>query len=408
MIIKGTAYIDGQLEQRCIGIKNGRIEFIKKCVDKEEDVFYWDGVVLPAGTDIHVHFREPGMTHKEDFYTGSLSAAFGGITTYADMPNTEPKTSTLDSFEKKKKLAHKKSVLDYALYGYVESGASELCGETDIFKVYMSSSTGTKRSDYEDEVQKITDKGGKIAYHCETEELFRGPAEDLKTYNGSRPTESEVEAIKSLAALPGDKHVCHVTTKKAIEAAQGHDRTNEVTPHHLFLSEDVFLGPYGKVNPPLRSQNEQIELWKAMDWGKIDIIASDHAPHLEEEKQVDFEEAPAGIPGVETMYPMMMNAVAFGKISLDTVVKAIAEKPAEFLGIKKGKIEEGYYADLAFFDFRENIAIDPKDLHSRCGWTPYNGFRAVFPQHVMSRGEFLVEDFDFAGEKGRGKYVKEL
>lgn len=411
MILKGTAYIEGDLKTRYIGIDDGKIDFIKKKYEGDKDIFEWDGVILPAGIDMHVHFRDPGDTEKEDFFTGSKSAACGGITTVADMPNTEPPTDSLKRLEDKIKIGEEKSCIDFGLYGLLCNASEEMCQKTDLFKYYMAGSTGIDKGqmDIDRVMRSVYENGGKISFHCEDEDHFGESGDNLVEYNLYRPVESEVKAIDRLSEFPeGEKQVCHVSSKKGFEATEEIDCRVEVTPHHLFLSCEAMLGSLGKVNPPLRTQEDQLALWEAFERDEIEIIASDHAPHLLEEKEKDFKEAPSGIPGVETMYPLMMNAVSLGKISLSTVVDAIAKNPAEVLGIKKGKIEEGYHADLALFDFRENETVEADRLHSKAGWSPFEGFRAVFPRYVISHGKFVVKDREFVGEKGDGRYIKQL
>ncbi len=405
MILQGSAYVDGEVDRYYIGIEDERIDFVEKEYDGDDDVIEVDGVILPAATDLHVHFRDPGDTHKEDFYTGSLSAAFGGVTTVMDMPNNKPPTDNLKRLEQKIDIGKKKSCIDFGLHGLVSGDVEGMCKKTKFFKSYQSSSTYIEGS--EEGVEEAVEKGGKMAYHCEDDEMFGSPGEDLKGHNEYRPPESEIESIKQLSRYPGEKRVCHVTTEKALKVAKENGHMVEVTPHHLFLSNDAMLGPFGKVNPPLRSKDEQLSLWEALDKGEIDFIASDHAPHTEEEKS-DFDTAPAGIPGVETMYPLLINSVSMGDMSLSTVVEAVVERPAEYLGVKKGKIEEGYYADLAVFDFRRFESIDRERLHSKAGWSPFEGFNAIFPTDVLSRGEFVVREDEFVGEKGDGRYIPSL
>ncbi|MFO7791627.1 MAG: dihydroorotase [Candidatus Saliniplasma sp.] len=405
MIIHGTAYIDGELKNTYIGIKKGKIDFVKKHYTGDEEVEEIDEVILPGGTDLHVHFRDPGHTKKEDFFSGSKSAAFGGITTVADMPNNHPPIKTLDNFERKLEIAKEKSCVDFALYSLIGDDVEDIAERTGLFKIYLSSSTNTDKNVRVDGIRTVFEKGGKIAFHCEDEEYFSSPSEDLPGYNRFRPAESEVNAIRSLSELPeGPKRVCHVSTKEGLEEAKSQDLTVEVTPHHLFLNEEAFLGGFGKVNPPLRKQDDQIALWESYERGGIDFVASDHAPHLENEKS-DFVDAPPGIPGVETMYPLLLNSVSMGTISLSTVIETIAEKPGEYLDVKKGKIKEGYYADFIMVDFRRIESIKRENLHSKAGWSPFEGFNAVFPIHVMSRGEYLIKDNNFTGEKGRGKFI---
>lgn len=408
MIIKGTAYIHGNYENRYIGIREGKIEFVKKSLKTSEEVKELEGVILPAGIDMHVHFRDPGMTEKEDFYTGSVSAACGGITTVMDMPNTDPPTNTYERLKEKIKTGEEKSVIDFGLYGLLNDEVDKMSELTDFFKVYMASSTGDQKTEKEELKKLLTiayPHDTKVAFHCEDEDLFNEPGEDLAGHNEHRPLESELKAIDDLRDMPeGDKYLCHLTSKESLNKSKDHGFLSEVTPHHLFLSEEAFLGPFGKVNPPLRKEDTRFPIWKAFEKEKFDFIASDHAPHLEKEKE-DFSDAPSGVPGVETMYPLLLNSVSRGEIDLSTVIEAVALNPAERLGLKRGKIKEGYDADLINIDFRDTEPIKSEKLHYKCGWTPFEGFQGVFPKNVISNGEFIVEDNDFVGEKGRGGYI---
>ncbi len=406
MILRGTVYVEGELRRRYIEIEDGKILSVSTSKPAGHDVIECDGVILPGGIDMHVHFRDPGMTEKEDFFTGTKSAAFGGITTVMDMPNNQPPTDDTNRLKKKIKNVGKKSCIDFGLYGLVGKDNEKMLKQTSFFKVYMAPSTDTDGSYSPDEIEKILKSGGKVAFHCEDKSLFTEPGEDLPGHNRHRPVESELSAIKKLKELPaGNKHVCHATTIKSIGLARKVGCTVEVTPHHLFLNEEALLNTRGKVNPPLRGSDQQFYLWEAFERGDIDILASDHAPHLESEKDTDFEKAPSGLPGVETMYPLLLNSVAYGNISLSTVVKALSERPAELLELKKGRIAEGYDADLIVADFRESENISVSRLHSKAGWSPFEGFRAIFPRHVISHGEFVVKDRKFVGEKGKGEYI---
>lgn len=405
MILKGAAYIDGELKNRYIGIKDEKIDFIKKSYDGDEDVTKTDHIILPGGIDLHVHFRDPGQTEKEDFFTGSKSAAFGGITTVADMPNNVQPIDNSEMLEKKIDIANERSCIDFALYALIGEDIESLSQMTKFFKVYMASSTDIDKSGFEGNIDEVYSNGGKVAFHCEDEGMFGEPGEDLAGYNKYRCKESELSAIDRLDSLPeGPKRVCHISTKKGLKATLENDYSSEVTPHHLFLNQDAMLGGLGKVNPPLRDQNDQINLWENYERDNIDFICSDHAPHLEGEKR-NFKDAPAGIPGVETTYPLMLNAVNMGKISLSTVVRTISENPAEYLGVKKGFIREGYDADLVLTDFRAFKTIEKSDLHSKAGWSPFEGFNGIFPIHVISKGEYIIKNREFVGEKGRGKFI---
>lgn len=408
MIIKGTAYINGEYKNCYIGIEEGKIDFIKKSVETTEEVKKIEGVILPSGIDIHVHFRDPGNTEKEDFYTGSVSAACGGITTVMDMPNTDPPTDSHRRLKKKIKNAGKKSVIDFGLYGLLSDDIDEMLELTDFFKVYMASSTNIGSPDKEklnDRLKKAESHGAYVSFHCEDESYFTEPGEDLEGHAEYRPLKSELKTIEELKDLPlEEKHICHSTSKRSLSKIDESGYTSEVTPHHLFLSQEALLGPFGKVNPPLRNISERNRLWKAFEGGRIDFVASDHAPHLEEEK-AEFKEAPSGIPGVETMYPLLLNSVARGKVSLSTVLDCIARNPAKKLGLKMGKIEKGYRADMIVVDFRDTEPIKPEKLHYKCDWTPYEDFQGIFPKKVIHKGKTIVDDKEFIGEKGEGKYI---
>lgn len=408
MIIKSTARIDGKYENCYIGLEDGKIDFIRKSLKTDEEVKKIDGIILPAGIDLHVHFRDPGHTEKEDFHTGSISAACGGITTVMDMPNNDPPIDSRSRLEKKIKDARKRSVVDFGLYGLLSDEIDEMAELTDFFKVYLAPSTEAE-SLSEEELKgllKMADSHGvDVSFHCEDEDLFSKPGEDLSGHDEYRPLRSELKAVEDLKDFPSEeKHVCHITSKKTLDKAEEYGHTTEVTPHHLFLSREALLGPFGKVNPPLRNMSERYRLWEAFERGRVDFIASDHAPHLEEEKE-DFKEAPSGIPGVETTYPLLLNSVARGEISISTVLDCIARNPAEKLGLKKGKIEEGYRADMIVVDFRDTEPIKAEKLHHKCGWTPYEDFQGIFPRKVIHDGEVIVDDKKFVGEKGEGKYI---
>ncbi len=410
MIIKGTAYVKGEYENCYIGIEEKNIDFVKKSLKTTEEVKKFDGVILPAGTDLHVHFRDPGMTKKEDFHTGSMSAACGGITTVMDMPNTDPPTNTYGRLKEKIKIGENKSVIDFGLYGLLSEEIEDMKELTDFFKVYMAPSTSAERLEEAELMgllQKAGSLGAKVAFHCEDENFFEEDSfEDLSEFNKSRPLESELNCIDKLDDLPcEEKYICHLTTRESLERVDDLGYIGEATPHHLFLSTDAFLGPYGKVNPPLRSHMKQYELWEDFERGRLDIVASDHAPHLEKEKE-EIKQAPSGVPGVETMYPLLLNEVARGRVSISNVIDMVALNPAKRLGLKKGKIEEGYRSDLIQIEFRDNEPIDSDKLHYKCGWTPFEGFQGIFPKKVLSKGEVIVEDKQFVGEKGEGEYLK--
>ena len=204
-------------------------------------------------------------------------------------------------------------------------------------------------------------------------------------------------------------HITHVSTSKTVDLIKKEGMTCDVTPHHLLLSMKDWdrLGARAKMNPPIRHRDDIQALWRAVRDGSIDVLASDHAPHTLDEKKADVRSAPAGVPGVETMGPLMLKAVSENKLSIQRFMEMTSLNPARIFGIKgKGRIEEGYDADMIFVNMGEVRTINAVDLHGKAGWTPYEGFEGIFPRVVMQRGEVLLDRGEFYGKRGAGKFVR--
>jgi dihydroorotase len=245
-----------------------------------------------------------------------------------------------------------------------------------------------------------------VAVHAEDPAKFRaGKVRGLEDHAAARPKEAEASAVNWLASVRGNMrvHVAHVTCVEAIDAVPA-GFTCEATPHHLFLDSSRPLGGLGKVNPPLRSPTDRAALWDAFRKGRIDIVASDHAPHTLDEKHVPFDEAPAGVPGVATSFPLLMRRTRAGEIDLARLVATMATRPAEILGLAKGTIDIGRDADLVVVDPRSSAPIRARRLRYKCGWTPFEGMEACFPSTVYLRGEPVVEDGEPVAED-RGRLV---
>ncbi len=420
-VIEGKAYVNGIIQECCIGIDGGRISSIKKILDGEEKIRVKRGVILPAGVDMHVHFREPGFEYKEDFSTGSLSALYGGITCIADMPNTNPPTTDLVSFKEKLSIAEKKSYVDFTLYvGITEDNIEKIdsiCNLSRIFKIYLGESTNSLILKPENMKKLGEIKEKKLfVFHAEDGDCLRKsafPARNLKEYAKSRPPLCESIAVKKIIETLGGAnhriHIAHISSLSGLKEMEsaGNNITSGVTPHHLFFNveQDFAEESFYKVNPPLRGKINQKGLLEAFLDGKIDVLESDHAPHSIDEKEMDFEEAPSGIPGVETMYPLMMYYFIKRLIPLSKLISAISEKPARLLGVNKGKIEVGRDADMVVFNPRNVKRIRDEDIHYKCGFTPFRGFKAIFPEKVFIRGEEAIEGDECLIEKGFGKYA---
>ncbi len=215
---------------------------------------------------------------------------------------------------------------------------------------------------------------------------------DLVQHNLVRPVEAESSCIDRLSKSTRRLHITHVTSEEGLKSLVGSRFSSDVTPHHLLLDCGSRLGQLGKVNPPLRERSEREAMWKAFVDGRIEMLASDHAPHTMDEKSVKFAEAPSGVPGVETMMPLLLRRVKSGDLAIERLINALCERPAAMFGLNKGSIEVGKDADLTVIDSRRLSKVKGKNLHSKCGWTPFDGWGAIFPAAVYLRGTLIVKD----------------
>jgi dihydroorotase len=439
LVVCGNAYLEGKLVKCCIGSENGKIVSIKKILKGDRFYDFGDKLILPAGIDIHVHFREPGMTHKEDFETGSLSAAFGGIGTVLDMPNTKPPVTDPDSLENKISIAKKKSFIDFGIYSAVtaSSNLGALSGLSTGFKLYLGETTGNLTyNDLNELGNKIQSLGntrtGVLAVHAESSEVLNRmsseiPEESYKNliaHSKRRPAEAELKAVNGVINLykniysngssPQSSnlfkfHLCHISSSASVNLLKNYQKlSTEVTPHHLFLNtrDHENLGTLGKVNPPVRSKDEQIKLWQEFCSGNISILASDHAPHTMDEKEQPFYEAPSGMPGVETMLPLILSRLKHGDITMDRMVDAAAVRPAKLFGFNKGTLAEGKDADLIVVDMKRETILKENMLHSKCGWTPYKNMPVVMPVMTVSGGRVITREDGIEAEPGEGRFLK--
>ncbi len=394
MKIEGRIYHRGELIDGAIEMEDGKIKSIKKYLPGARKL---RGIILPGASDIHVHFREPGMEHKEDFYTGTMAAAFGGVTFVMDMPNTLPPVVDEETFQEKRRRVEPKANVDFSLYFMLTADAEKLKGVNGAFKLYMGETTATHASE-------PRGVDAFVSVHAELDECIRKESHNLEDHDMARPESCEAKAVRTLLGM-GRFHIAHVSSIDTVDMCRIGGFTCEVTPHHLFLHKDMPLGTFGKVNPPLRARWMAEKLWDELINGRIDIVASDHAPHTLDEKDVEFSEAPSGIPEVETYVPIFLNLVKEGRIGLSRAVVVLMERPPELVGVRKGRIEEGYDADLIAVDFKEVKRIRERDLHYKCGWTPYENFQAVFPHTVILRGEVVVEDYEMVTDRA-GRFVR--
>ncbi len=406
LVLEGRYYRRGELVQGCIGIKDGRIDTLGKNLRGEEHIDLGSGVILPGSIDPHVHFRDPGMTEKEDFLSGSEAALHAGVTTVLDMPNTKPAVLKLDDLMEKKAALRGRSFVDYGLFAALSprSKVSALAPEVAGFKLFMGSTTGNILMDDDRDIARklpeALETGKVVSVHAEDESLIgREPERDCMDHLRNRPLECELSAIRRLSPYRGKAiNICHASSAESLALAHSLGFSSEVTAHHLFLHAGSGLGPHGKVNPPLRIRRTQEGLQDAFMAGEAWMIGSDHAPHTQSEKEREFQEAPAGIPGVGSTIPVLMAMVKRGNLALGELVRMACENPARRFGLRKGLIEPGYDADLVSFDGRRMVEIEGRQLRGRSGWTPYEGWEAIFAETVLLGGELQLRRGNLCGE----------
>ena len=419
-----------------IAIKDGKISGTGELRrgDTADDVYDAEGKhILPGIIDAHVHFRDPGLTEKEDFETGSIAAAFGGVTTVADMPNVIPVTSTPQNFKEKIKIAQNKSCVDFALFALLTNdNLDEMENLKKLgalgFKVFFGTSTGDiacpPAAILLQQMEKSVKLNLRIGFHCETSEInsyFTGVCKnktklsDGQLLSKARPVMSEALAIQTViyyAEYTKAKiHIHHITSKNglllATEAKQKKiDVSTETCPHYLLFDDTKNAH---KVYPPIRGTEHNKALWQAVKNGEINLVASDHAPHTAAEKSLPLWEAPAGLCGVETSVPIMLNEVNRGRLTLNDYVRLSSEAPARVWDIypQKGNLHNGADADITIVDMNMKKVITASELHSKSKTTPYEGMETQgCPVATIVRGKFVMKDGKLTGVKGHGMHVK--
>jgi dihydroorotase len=401
-VFSGKFFFQGSFQELDVGVENGIITDIKKHINHERKIL--KNAIIPAGTDTHVHFRDPGETEKEDFSTGSISALFGGTTTIFDMPNNRRKIDNYAAYSDKLAIVRRKAFCDFGLYSmFTGANADIISNESSGIKIYMGETTNASGTvDFTEKgIQKINNMNIPVLFHAEDGkclEKHSGIAKNLKEYSATRPPECEDLAIEKAGNMKFSRGVItHLT----------HDFTTayvkEVTPHHLLLNYDMPLGAYGKVNPPLRSRETQEELLNGLISGKFNIVSSDHAPHIQNDK-VDFGYSKAGIIGVETRIPLMLALVQKKILPFDIFYRTCILNPALLFNLKKGEIKIGNYADFMAVDFSGMARINDYRLHSKNPGSPFNGFDAIFPSTVIMRGETVINNGELVADR-MGKYI---
>jgi dihydroorotase len=455
LIIKGGTLVDPRgglrasntapvLAAADLGIRKGKLAAVADEIDPSqgEDLYDASGrYILPGVIDAHVHFRDPGLTYKEDFASGSAAAAYGGVTLVADMPNTVPPTADLAGFREKARIAGERSYTDFGLFALLTQDNLEdmegLSREGALgFKVFLGASVGNLPAPgagtlYE-QMKRAAAGGSRIAFHAEDNQLNEhftrlcqtAPpppgADDPALLPQARPDISEAEAVARAIRFSeytgAGIHICHVSAKRSLalirEAKQrGLPVSAETCPQYLFFDSADYprLGTRIKANPPVRSPQDREALWQGIADGTIDLIATDHAPHTAEEKDRPLWEAAPGIIGVETSVPLMLTAVNRGWLRLGDYARLSSLGPARVWGLypQKGSFTINTDADFTIVDM--NAAGVIHSLHSKHATSPYDGFKTTgAPVAAILRGTIIMKDGVLTGKSGSGRLISPI
>ena len=421
VITGGTVVTPSGTAPADVAVRGGRIAAIGAIAGSSagETLDATGLVVLPGIIDTQVHFREPGHEHKEDLVHGSRAAVAGGVVAVFEMPNTNPTTTDVAALEDKLERA-RSMWCDHAFFaGANDSNHDDLaelenrpgcCG----VKIFMGSSTGSLLVADDEALASVLRSGRRrVAIHAEDE--FRlNERKHLALEEGHwrahphwRDVETALRATRRIVSLARDAtrpvHVLHVTSAEEIGflATAKDIATVELLPQHLtFVAPDCYerLGGFAQVNPPIREERHRAGLWYGIDQGIVDVVGSDHAPHTIEEKQQPYPSTPGGMPGVETLLPIMLNHVAEGRLTLERLVDLLCYGPQRIYNIRgKGRIAVGYDADFTLVDLKARRTISNSEQHAKCGWTAFDGMEVTgWPMATVIRGHVAMREGDIA------------
>ncbi len=423
MLIRNATLADGR--RRDVRVNGERVRAVAGAgtldtADGEEGRDATGKRLLPGMVDVHVHLRQPGFPHKETWATGTRSAAAGGVTTVVDQPNTDPPTVDGPAFDGKAEFAAA-ALVDYGINGgVVDSWEPSTLFDRPLFalgEVFLADSTGDMGVDtplFSRALDRARTEEVPVTVHAEDASLFNESArerEDADAWSAYRTAHAEIAAVERACRVARERetavHIAHASTPEGIDAASEAGMTTEVTPHHMFRSRGDLddLGTFGRMNPPLRREKRRQRVFDRVADGTVDMVATDHAPHTRAEKDATIWEAPSGVPGVETALPLLLAEARASRIEYERVRDLTAANPADVFGVAgKGRIAEGYDADLVLVDPGTSTEVRAEDLHTKCEWTPFEGRDAIFPEWTMVRGTVVYErgaGEPFAEHRGR-------
>ncbi len=439
VLVNAKAYFRKEIVDCSIAVEDGEIAKIGKetnMPESDERIDLKNSLVLPGLIDNHVHLRDEGKAYKEDFFSGTSAAVAGGITTVLDMPNNDPVTMSAETLQARMQIASRKTVANVGFYSEFPNNLGEIEDIVKLgivaFKLFMSNKVGGLNidddKDLKEAMEEAANAGVPVAFHAEDramvfnreQELKHSKRGDAHAFLLAHSEEAELRAIDRILGLTkhidNQFHFCHVTIQNGLERIteakeSGRRISCEVTPHHLLLSSLDFerRGALLAVMPPLRDRDNSQALWKGISEGRIDVIGSDHAPHTIEEKTVsNIWDVKVGFPGLETTLPLFLTMIRRDRLSLDQLVELLAEKPAKIFGLRgRGRLEQGFKADMVAIDLSKKFKIDPSKFHSKAKFSPYEGWEVQGkPTRTFVNGMLVMDEGEIVAKAGKGEILR--
>ena len=440
VLSNAKAYLKGEIVDCSIAIEDGKIVKIGKethMPNADEKISLNHQLVLPGIIDSHAHLRDEEKAYKETFVTGTAAAAAGGVTTVLDMPNNSPVTMTAEALHNRMEIAARRVMVNVGFYSEFPPITEEIeaiVKEGAVgFKIFMAEQVGGLNIDDDRALQEAFAQTGKlgvpVAIHAEDHSLLKAAMENLKlknrhdihAYLKAHDENVELAAVERLLDVAGKAekarlHFCHISTQKALEAVAEAKKTSkavtcEVTPHHLLLKKDDYnrLGASAITMPPLRTQENVDTLWKGIEECTIDTVGSDHAPHTLQEKDASsIWDVKVGIPGLETILPLILTSVHKNKLTIARALELLCEKPAQIFGLQdKGHLEQGKTADLVVVDFNQKFKIDASKFKSKAKFSPFDKWDVQGkPVKTFVNGRLVMDEGEIVANPGSGKVIR--
>ena len=439
ILSNAKAYVDDKIVDCSLAINQGKIFKIAKQVNMpkaETKIDLKNLLVLPGLIDVHVHLRDEGKAYKEDFYSGTAAAATGGITTVLDMPNNEPVTMSVEALRRRMKNAERRNLVNIGFYSEFPKNmkeTEEIIREGAVaFKLFMAEQIGGLNINNDhallEAFEIVSSLKAPVAVHAEDKTTLKKVEDELKRDNRNgveaflkaHSENVEVTAVKRLLKIAEQTnahvHFCHISTQNGLKAIidgkkSGIKITCETTPHHLFLSVNDLrrIGTLALTTPPIREKHHITVLWDGIKNSRIDILASDHAPHtLGEKKAESVWDVKVGVPGLETTLPLLLTKVKHGRLSITDVVRLMSKNPAEVFGLKgRGCLKEGNNADLTVVDLDRKYKIDASKFHSKAKYSPFNGWKVEGkPVRTFVDGRLVMDEGEIVAEAGSGEIIR--